>query len=202
MMGPTAFLPAQSLLKQPEDNHTQLQPSQKGACQGFPSPSILPPRQYISKSQESDLAQLLYKNSEWVFANLFCNPGVYHNLCEYFFHSVPASWECQWKRHTPYFGELAADQSCWTKNYAKTVLALIGCWNEYCVIVSFIINIISLVFIRINFILMYESVTPQKKSSLFGIIFTGREEISTQCKQSFFQGLQKHADRKLICSLR
>lgn len=115
IMGPTAFLSAQSLLKQPEHIHIHLQPPHKGVCQGFPSPCTLPPRQYISKSQEFDLAQLLYKNSKWVFASLFCNPGVYHHHCEYFFHSAPAPSECQWRRHTPYFGELAADQSCWTK---------------------------------------------------------------------------------------
>lgn len=110
----------------------------------------------------------------------FCNPAVYHHLCEYCSHSAPASSECQQRRHTPHFGEVATDQSCWTKNYAKTVLPLIGCWNEYCVIVSLIINIISLVFIRIYFILMYETVTLQKiSSSLFRIIFRGKEEIST-----------------------
>lgn len=60
-------------------------------------------------------------------------------------------------------------------------------------IVSLIINIISLVFTRINFILRYETVTPQKiPFSLFGIIFRGKEEVHNANKPVFkdFKNMQ------------
>lgn len=119
MMGPTAFLSAQSLLKLPEHAHAQLQPPQKGACQGFPSPCTLPPRQYTSKSQEFDLAQFL----PICFVILECTTTSVNTSSTLPLHHQNASGGNTF--HTS--GNWLLTSLAGLKNCAKAVLALVAC---------------------------------------------------------------------------